>query len=252
MKHQQTKSRKNLIALAACLVLVMAGAAATHAQQASSNFRGTPRDPFAKRKFNTKPVKPGPKLIEAPPVEARIQQYKERKAAAVAAQLPAPKPTTAFLLNEVHVTGIFRTPRGWAAMVEADPIKLSYTVYPGETFFNGMLVAIEETRLVFRRESRWSDGRREQTVEMKPLALPNAVKDGMTTAAAATGATTGTTAAPSLPDLGGALTNDSLMKMVEEFSRRLAPMFGVPAGVDPNSPEMKNVLERLKSSAKPK
>jgi hypothetical protein len=50
----------------------------------------------------------------------------------------------------MSVTGIFKTPRGYAAMVEAAPIKLSYTIYPGEKFFDGQLVAVEENRLVFR------------------------------------------------------------------------------------------------------
>jgi hypothetical protein len=250
MKHQQTKSRKNLIALAACLLLALAGASMTRAQQASNTYRGAQHDPFEKRKFNTKPVKAGPKLIEAPPVESRIKQYKERKAAAVAAQLPAPKPTTAFLLNEIHVTGIFRTPRGWAAMVEADPIDLSYTVYPGETFYNGMLVAIEETRLVFRREARWTDGKRETIVEMKPLAAPNAVKDSMTTVASDASATHSST--PSLPNGNTALNDEVMKKMVEGFTKMLLPMFNAPAGIDPNSPELKNVAERLKGTAKPK
>jgi hypothetical protein len=66
-------------------------------------------------------------------------------------------------------------------MVEAKPIKLSYVIYPGETFYDGMLVAIEEDRLVFRKETRWSDGRREMNVEMKALGATNAVKDTLTT-----------------------------------------------------------------------
>jgi hypothetical protein len=80
------------------------------------------------------------------------------------------------LLSEMQVTGIFRTPRGWAAMVEATPIKLSYVIYPGETFFDGQLVAIEETRLVFRRDIVWADGRREKSIEIKPLRQPNPVE----------------------------------------------------------------------------
>jgi hypothetical protein len=95
-------------------------------------------------------------------------------------QLPAPKPTTALLLSELQLTGVFRTPRGYAAMVEATPIKLSFVIYPGEKFFDGMLVAIEENRLVCRKETRWSDGRRELGVEFKPLGQPNAVKDSVT------------------------------------------------------------------------
>ena len=90
----------------------------------------------------------------------------------------APKPTTALLLNEVQVTGIFHTPRGWSAMVEASPLtpKLSYVIYPGENFFDGQLVAIEEGRLIFRRDIVWTDGRREKSVEIKPLRSPSPVE----------------------------------------------------------------------------
>jgi hypothetical protein len=189
MKQEQTLNGKNLTALAASLLFALACATSVAAQAASTAYKGASRDPFEKRKYVAKAVKPGPKLIEPPPVESRIQAYKAKKAAAVAAQLPAPKPTTAFLLNELQVTGIFRTPRGWAAMVEAKPIKLSYVIYPGENFYNGMLVAIEEDRLVVRRETRWSDGRRDTAVEMKPLAAPNAVKDGLTQTAQASAPT---------------------------------------------------------------
>src|SRR5256886_15552392 len=104
--------------------------------------------------------------------------------AAAGAHVAPPKPTTALMLNEIQVNGIFRTPRGWAAMVEAMQIKLSYVVYPGESFFDGQLVAIEETRLVFRRDTIWADGRREKSVEIKPLRQPSAV-EAMTTAKAA-------------------------------------------------------------------
>ena len=143
---------------------------------------GKPRDPFtpyvppAKKKKATNVAVP----VAPPSIQERIESYKAQKLAAMSRQLPAPKPTTALLLSEMQVTGIFRTPRGYAAMIEATPIKLSYTIYPGETFFNGQLVAIEEDRLVFRRETRWTDGRVEKAVENKPLRQPNAVMDSLT------------------------------------------------------------------------
>ena len=95
--------------------------------------------------------------------------YKAQKAAAMSARMPAPKPTTALLLSEIQVIGISRTPRGYAAIIEATPIKLSYVVYPGEPFYDGQLVAIEDSRLVFRHETVFTDGRRERAVESKPL-----------------------------------------------------------------------------------
>jgi hypothetical protein len=67
------------------------------------------------------------------------------------------------------VTGIFKTPRGYAAMVEAMPIKLSYTIYPGEKFFDGQLVAVEENRLVFKKVTKVGKGKFVASVENKPL-----------------------------------------------------------------------------------
>src|SRR6266478_3542625 len=141
----------------------------------------TGRDPFKKYVPVVKLGKPGPQKLEPPTIQVRIDRYRAQKMAAASAHVAPPKPTTALLLSEMQVTGIFRTPRGWAAMVEATPIKLSYVIYPGETFFDGQLVAIEETRLVFRRDIVWADGRREKAVEIKALRQPSTV-DAMTSA----------------------------------------------------------------------
>lgn len=133
------------------------------------------RDPF--RKYEAAP--PQTKRIAGqspiPTIQERIGQYKAQKAAAMSARMPAPKPTTALLLSEIQVIGISRSPRGYAAIVEATPIKLTYVIYPGEPFFDGQLVAIEDSRLVFRRETVFTDGRRDRAVEYKPLRQPTQV-----------------------------------------------------------------------------
>jgi len=127
------------------------------------------RDPF--RRYE--PPKPSVKKISGqvlpPSIQERIDNYKAQKLAAMNARMPAPKPTTALLLNEIQVIGISRTPRGYAAIIEATPIKLSYVIYPGEPFYDGQLVAIEDTRLVFRHEIVFTDGRRERSVQLKTL-----------------------------------------------------------------------------------
>ena len=148
---------------------------------AASNRGG--RDPFRKYEPPRMVVKKTGSLVAVPPIQERIQQYKAQKLAAINARVVAPKPTTAFLLSEVQVVGISRSPRGYAAIVEATPIKLAYVIYPGERFYDGQLVAIEDTRLVFRRETVYSDGKRERSVEMKPLRQPNTV-DALAAAAA--------------------------------------------------------------------
>ena len=142
------------------------------ATKKASPEKSAPRDPFKKYEAVMKPGKASSKM-EAPSIQARIERYRAQKMAAAAAHVAPPKPTTALLLNEFQVTGIFQTPRGWAAMVEATPIKLSYVIYPGENFFDGQLVAIEESRLVFRRDVTWADGRREKSVEIKSLRQPS-------------------------------------------------------------------------------
>jgi hypothetical protein len=140
------------------------------------------RDPFKKYEPPRVMVRKAGGPITPPTIQVRIEQYRAQKAAAMQARMPAPKPTTALLLSEIQVVGITRTPRGYAAIVEATPIKLSYVIYPGEPFYDGQLVAIEDNRLVFRRETVYTDGRRERAVEMKPLRQPNVV-NAMTTAA---------------------------------------------------------------------
>ena len=134
------------------------------------------RDPFKRYEPVYKPGKVATSKLEPPTIQVRIERYRAQKLAAASAHIAPPKPTTALLLNEMQVIGIFRTPRGWAAMIEATPIKLSYTIYPGETFFDGQLIAVEESRLIFRRDTVWTDGRHEKSVEIKPLRQPSPIE----------------------------------------------------------------------------
>ena len=167
------------VSLIATMALTIGGVVVAQTQDQSTKPAAVAkkggRDPFKKYE---PPVR-GKSMtkLDAPTIQARIERYRAQKAAAAAAHVQPPKPTTALLLNEMQITGIFRTPRGWAAMVEATPIKLSYVVYPGEMFFDGQLVAIEENRLIFRRDMVMTDGRRDKTVEIKPLRKPTPVED---------------------------------------------------------------------------
>ena len=128
------------------------------------------RKPVAKTAAPVVKAKPAaPSAVAAPPIQARIDGYKVVRQRCAELGTVCPKPTSVLTLDEMNVVGIFRTPRGYAAMVEATPIKLSYTIYPGEKFFDGQLVAIEENRLVFRRIVRMSDNREIVSVDNKAL-----------------------------------------------------------------------------------
>ena len=143
------------------------------------NEASAQRDPFEKpawaRARDPRVAAPGGKVGSAPEsfgvpaVEQRIDYYKRLRQDAVANGLPVPKVTSVLTVDELAVTGIFKTPRGYAAIVEATPIKLSYTIYPGDKFFNGQLVAVEENRIVFRKVTKISRDKFVSSVENKPL-----------------------------------------------------------------------------------
>lgn len=168
----------NIKTLAKMTVVVVALLAFGSLNEASAQ-----RDPFAKPGYMKKrpeggsssagkpksatpavPVNYGPPLIEA-----RIEYFKSLRQRAAEQGQPLPKVTSVLTVGELNVTGIFKTPRGYAAMVEATPIKLSYTIYPGEKFFDGQLVAVEENRLVFRKVTKTGPGKFVASVENKPL-----------------------------------------------------------------------------------
>ena len=129
-----------------------------------------PTSSGAVRVVKPKPAGPPPiMVVTAPAIEQRIAYYKNLRESAAANGLDIPKVTSVLTLDELAVIGIFRTPRGYAAMVEAKPIKLSYTIYPGEKFFDGQLVAIEENRLVFRKVTKMTNNKFVASVENKTL-----------------------------------------------------------------------------------
>jgi hypothetical protein len=180
MTHSTRIIRQGFAGLFIGCALLLMGAGVANAQDLPTVPKTTlkrsegGRDPFRKYEAPRVIIKKSNQL-SAPSIEDRIAQYKAQKQRAMYARIAAPKPTTALLLSEVQVVGISRSPRGYAAIVEAIPIKMSFVIYPGERFYDGQLVAIEDNRLVFRRETVYSDGKRDRSVELKPLRQPNAI-----------------------------------------------------------------------------
>ena len=190
-KHETKTSMTRLagILLTAGLILMSGLVLTTKAQETepapqkpAKRVVSSGRDPFKRYEPPRATVKTARSESPIPSIQERITNYKAQKVAAMNARMPAPKPTTALLLSEIQVIGISRSPRGYAAIVEATPIKLTYVIYPGEPFFDGQLVAIEDNRLVFRRETVFSDGHRERAVEYKSLRQPTPVNSMSVTA----------------------------------------------------------------------
>ncbi len=189
MKNKSTVKRfVSLAACAAALVIVSGNFSAINAQRDPFQKPGfmKPRPVVVARPKTVKPpAAPKPVVNYAPPsIEARIEYFKRMREAAASNGTAIPKVTSVLTLNEMAVTGIFKTPRGYAAMVEATPIKLSYTIFPGEKFFDGQLVAVDENRLVFRRVTKVGEGKFVSSVENKAMKVYGAKPDATTTAAA--------------------------------------------------------------------
>lgn len=171
-----TSNLKKFLAVGA----VVAGAILLGGQFNDASAQG--RDPFQKPGWQVsrdqrsggpggvkKPSAVAPFQALVPTIEQRIEFFKRLRETAALNGQPLPKVTSVLTLNEMAVTGIFKTPRGYAAMVEAVPIKLSYTIYPGEKFFDGQLVAVEENRLVFRKVTKMAKNKFVASVENKTL-----------------------------------------------------------------------------------
>jgi hypothetical protein len=188
------------IGLALAAILFVSGSVNSVAAQS--------RDPFAKPGWaRSKDKLPGgangpsvPVNLGIPSIEARIDYYKRVRENAAANGQPIPKVTSVLSLTEMAVTGIFKTPRGYAAMVEAVPIRLAYTIYPGEKFFDGQLVAVEENRLVFRKVTKVSNGKFVTSVENMALRKYSDREQIQGTAPA--DAETARKEAPKAPELG--------------------------------------------------
>lgn len=169
----------NKLSITRVLSLAIAAAGFMLISGSLAELQAQGRDPFSKpgwarQRDNRAGGRTGgksstPQNMGTPGIEQRIEYYKRIRETAAANGQAIPKVTSVLTLDEMAVTGIFRTPRGYAAMVEATPIKLSYTIYPGEKFFDGQLVAVEENRLVFRRVTKMSNGKFISSVENKSL-----------------------------------------------------------------------------------
>jgi hypothetical protein len=123
----------------------------------------------AKPQPTPKPTPKSPVVVAAPPIEQRIAYYKQLRDIAIQTGQPLPKVTSVLTLDEMAVSGITKTSKGYAAMVEAKPLKLSYTIFPGEKFFDCQLVGVEENKLIFRKVIKMSNGKYIASTQEKTL-----------------------------------------------------------------------------------
>lgn len=64
---------------------------------------------------------------------------------------PRPEGIPGLLIDEVIVSGIFRTPEGWVSQVQAASGDKSYLVRVGDQLYDGEIIAISANEVVFKQ-----------------------------------------------------------------------------------------------------
>jgi hypothetical protein len=145
---------------------------------------GTRRDPFlvpAKMIRIPKPpkpviVKPEPKPLPAPSIEARVTEYKKQVRDFYEGRGAEPSKLAPYLIDELAVTGIFRTEEGYGAFVVESVTQKQQTFFarPGWQTFDGYIKEIAPTGVKFTRTIRLDNGTVRQTEEFRALPAANA------------------------------------------------------------------------------
>jgi Tfp pilus assembly protein PilP len=68
------------------------------------------------------------------------------------AQRRRPEGIPGLLIDEINLIGIWKTPRGYLAQVQAADKQKSYSLHEGERLFDGEVVSISENEVVFRQK----------------------------------------------------------------------------------------------------
>ena len=64
---------------------------------------------------------------------------------------PRPDGIPGLLIDEIELTGIYRTPRGYTAQVKAPGARQSYLLKEGDQLFDGDVVSINRSEVVFKQ-----------------------------------------------------------------------------------------------------
>lgn len=66
-------------------------------------------------------------------------------------QGPRPEGIPGLLIDEITISGIFRTPRGWVAQVQASNQDKSYLIKVDDQLFDGDVLSISRNEVVFKQ-----------------------------------------------------------------------------------------------------
>ncbi|MBS1810038.1 MAG: hypothetical protein JST84_17890 [Acidobacteria bacterium] len=149
-----------------------------------SSSAGTQRDPFLVPSKIIRPPKvaktvvkkPEPQPVAPPNIETRVTDYKKLVRDYLEGRGNEPSKTTPYLIDELAVTGIFRTEEGYGAFVveSATQKQQVFFVRTGWQAYDGQIKEILPTGVKFIKKTRLDNGSIRQTEEFRPLPVPTA------------------------------------------------------------------------------
>ncbi len=118
-----------------------------------------------------KPIKPEPKPVAVPSIETRVENYKVMMRDYLAGRGKEPSKLSAYTIEELTLTGIFRTDNGDGAFVveTASRNQQTYFAKSGWQTFDGYIKEILPSGVKFVKTIRYDNGSVQQTEVFRPL-----------------------------------------------------------------------------------
>ena len=122
-----------------------------------------------------KPVPPAPQPIPAANVETRFSAYKDLVRGSMGGRNPEPSKLAPYLIEELTISGIFKTEEGFGAFITETATAKQQTFFArvGWSTHDGVIEDITPTGVKFKKIVKYNNGTVKQTEEFRALPLPN-------------------------------------------------------------------------------
>ena len=121
-----------------------------------------------------KPVLPAPQPIPAATVEVRFSSYKDLARGYINGRNPEPSKLAPYLIEELTVSGIFKTDEGLGAFITESATDKQQTFFArvGWTTHDGIIEDITPNGVKFKKIVKYNNGTVKQTEEFRVFPLP--------------------------------------------------------------------------------
>ena len=122
-----------------------------------------------------KPVPPAPQPIPAATVEVRFSSYKDLARGFINGRNPEPSKLAPYLIEELTVSGIFKTEEGFGAFITETATAKQQTFFArvGWSTHDGIIEDITPNGVKFKKIVKYNNGTVKQIDEFRAFPLPN-------------------------------------------------------------------------------